>query len=93
MSIANAGSAIGRLSGGILADRYGTSGIPVAVAAAYHLARPGALNVMIPATFVAGVFTYIWPFVTNKGGFAAIGLLYGYVPLVAVTLCLIKSIL
>lgn len=59
VSIANAGSAVGRIGGGLLADRY------------------GSLNVMIPATFFAGVFTYIWPFVTNKGGFAVVGLLYG----------------
>lgn len=32
---------------------------------------------MIPSTFVAGILTYVWPFVTNKGGYVAIGLIYG----------------
>ncbi|EKM55121.1 uncharacterized protein PHACADRAFT_255517 [Phanerochaete carnosa HHB-10118-sp] len=59
VSVANAGSIVGRLAGGILADKY------------------GALNVMIPATFIAGILTYVWPFVTNKGGYVAVGLIYG----------------
>lgn len=59
VSIANAGSFVGRLSGGLLSDRY------------------GPLNVMIPSTFFAGVLTYIWPFVTSKGGYIAVGLIYG----------------
>ncbi|KAF7793205.1 hypothetical protein EIP86_004314 [Pleurotus ostreatoroseus] len=37
----------------------------------------GALNVMIPATTVAGIITYIWPFVTNKGGYVGIAIVYG----------------
>ena len=57
VSIANAGSFVGRLAGGLLADRY------------------GALNIMIPSTFVAGILTYAWPFVYSKGGYIAIGLL------------------
>ena len=35
---------------------------------------------MIPATMIAGILTYIWPFVTNKGGYIAVGLVYGYAP-------------
>lgn len=35
---------------------------------------------MIPATAAAGILTYIWPFVTTKGGLSAVGLVYGYVP-------------
>ena len=61
VSIANAGSALGRISAGLLADRF------------------GALNIMIPATTVAGILTYIWPFVTTKGGYIAVALVYGCV--------------
>ncbi len=34
---------------------------------------------MAPATLIAGLVTYIWPFVTTKGGYIVIGLVYGYV--------------
>ena len=34
---------------------------------------------MIPLSFVAGVVTYIWPFVTTTGGFIAIAIVYGSV--------------
>lgn len=37
----------------------------------------GAMNVITPSTFVAGVLTYVWPFLTNKSGYAAVGFLYG----------------
>ena len=40
--------------------------------------RTGALNIMIPSTAVAGIMTYIWPFVTNKGGYIGIAIVYGY---------------
>ncbi|OCH88815.1 MFS general substrate transporter [Obba rivulosa] len=39
--------------------------------------RVGALNIMIPSTFVAGILTYAWPFAANKGGFVAIAIIYG----------------
>ncbi|KAI0672767.1 MFS general substrate transporter [Trametes maxima] len=59
LAIANACSAIGRLTGGIFADRL------------------GALSVMTPATFIAGILTYAWPFAHNVGGFIAIAIVYG----------------
>ncbi|KAI0747288.1 MFS general substrate transporter [Irpex lacteus] len=59
VSIANAGSAVGRLAGGFGSDAF------------------GPLNMMIPSTAVAGILTYIWPFMTNKGGFSALGFFYG----------------
>ncbi|KAI8982815.1 MFS general substrate transporter [Trametes punicea] len=59
LAIANACSAIGRLSGGLLADRV------------------GPLSVMTPATFVAGILTYAWPFATSIGGNIAIAIVYG----------------
>ena len=34
---------------------------------------------MIPATTAAGILTYIWPFVTTKGGYIAVALVYGCV--------------
>ncbi|KAM5538093.1 hypothetical protein V8D89_008290 [Ganoderma adspersum] len=39
--------------------------------------RIGPLNVMIPFTFIAGVMTYIWPFVKTTGGYIAIAIVYG----------------
>ncbi|KAI0332536.1 MFS general substrate transporter [Cubamyces sp. BRFM 1775] len=59
LAIANACSAVGRLSGGLLADRI------------------GPLTVMTPATFVAGILTYAWPFATSVGGNIAIAIVYG----------------
>ncbi|KAI1788361.1 MFS general substrate transporter [Ganoderma leucocontextum] len=35
------------------------------------------LNVMIPFSFVAGIMTYIWPFVGTTGGYIAIAIVYG----------------
>jgi len=37
----------------------------------------GPLNVLIPSTLVAAVMTYAWPFVTTKGQFVAIAVIYG----------------
>lgn len=78
VSIANAGSAVGRLSGGILADRYGMWQTSSCLGHALN-ESPGALNVMAPSTFVAGILTYVWPFLTSKSGYAAVGFFYGYV--------------
>ncbi|KAI0306270.1 MFS general substrate transporter [Multifurca ochricompacta] len=59
VSIANAGSAVGRLTSGILADRV------------------GAINVMVPATFLAGVLTILWPHLRGTGALVTLALLYG----------------
>ncbi|OBZ67648.1 Riboflavin transporter MCH5 [Grifola frondosa] len=59
LSIANACSIIGRLGGGITAD------------------RKGPLNVMIPGTLIAGIMTYIWPYVKTKGAFIVVAVIYG----------------
>ncbi|KDQ19991.1 hypothetical protein BOTBODRAFT_142625 [Botryobasidium botryosum FD-172 SS1] len=37
----------------------------------------GPLNVLIPVTLLAGVMTYIWPYMTNFGSLVAIALIYG----------------
>ncbi len=34
---------------------------------------------MIPFSFVAGVMTYVWPFVGSTGGYIAIAVVYGFV--------------
>ncbi|KAG9316490.1 major facilitator superfamily domain-containing protein [Chiua virens] len=44
----------------------------------YIADRVGALNVMIPFTFLVAVITFVWPFVTSKGGLIAIALTYGF---------------
>lgn len=60
VSIANAGSGLGRISSGILADKF------------------GVLTVIGPLTLLCAVVTYIWPFVTTKETFIAIGIVYGF---------------
>ncbi|KAI0823576.1 MFS general substrate transporter [Trametes gibbosa] len=59
LAIANACSAVGRVSGGLLSDRL------------------GPLTVMTPATFVAGILTYAWPFANTVGANIAIAIIYG----------------
>ncbi|KAI0636537.1 MFS general substrate transporter [Trametes polyzona] len=59
LAIANACSAVGRITGGLLSD---------------HL---GPLTVMTPATFVAGILTYAWPFANTTGSNIAIAIIYG----------------
>ncbi|KAI0707812.1 MFS general substrate transporter [Earliella scabrosa] len=59
LAIANACSAVGRVVGGLAAD------------------RTGPLNVMTPATVIAGIMTYIWPFATSVGGNIAVAIVYG----------------
>ncbi|TFY66807.1 hypothetical protein EVG20_g4288 [Dentipellis fragilis] len=39
--------------------------------------RFGAMNVMTPMTALAGVFTYIWPFVHGRGPLVVIAIFYG----------------
>ncbi|KAI0263904.1 MFS general substrate transporter [Gloeopeniophorella convolvens] len=51
--------------------------------AAGHLAiglianRFGPLTVIIPATFLAGILTYVWPFVRGEAALVTVSLLYG----------------
>ncbi|KAI0923690.1 hypothetical protein AcW1_006580 [Taiwanofungus camphoratus] len=39
--------------------------------------RIGPLNVVTPATFVAGIMTYAWPFAKSTGPYVVIAILYG----------------
>ena len=34
---------------------------------------------MAPFTIIAGILTYIWPFVHSKSGYIAVAVVYGYV--------------
>lgn len=34
---------------------------------------------MVPFTLATAVMTFIWPFVSGKGGYIAIAILYGFV--------------
>jgi len=45
--------------------------------AGFSADRFGVLNIVAPLTTLAGVMTYAWPFVTNKGGLVALAVLYG----------------
>jgi len=60
LSITNAGSGLGRVCCGILADKF------------------GALTVISPLTLLCAIMTYVWPFVTTKGSFIGIGIIYGF---------------
>jgi MCP family monocarboxylic acid transporter-like MFS transporter 10 len=57
--IANFVGATGRISMGILADKF------------------GCLSVMIPATFVAGLTTYAWPFAKDVSSLIVVAIMYG----------------
>ncbi|KAM5538089.1 hypothetical protein V8D89_008286 [Ganoderma adspersum] len=39
--------------------------------------RTGPLNIMVPATLLAGVMTFIWPFANSVGGNIAVAIIYG----------------
>ncbi len=54
------------------------------VVGGYFADRTGPLNIMTPATILAGVLTYIWPFATSVGGNIGIAIVYGYVTVVRV---------
>ena len=38
----------------------------------------GAITVTAPLTLLCAIMTYIWPFITTKGGLIAIGIVYGF---------------
>ncbi|KAI9446197.1 MFS general substrate transporter [Lactarius indigo] len=59
ISTTNAGNAIGRLAGGVLADKF------------------GPINVMIPASFIAGVLTLVWPYTRGTAALFTIAVTYG----------------
>jgi MFS family permease len=85
VAIANAGSAIGRLSSGILTDRVGASSPPRGSPSRFissHRFIPtapasGPLNVMTPALFFAGVMTFLWPHAHGPGMLIPLALFYG----------------
>ncbi|KAL5490237.1 hypothetical protein ACEPAI_5070 [Sanghuangporus weigelae] len=47
------------------------------LAAGYFADKIGAINVMAPFTCVAGILTYIWPFVHGKTGYIVVAIIYG----------------
>jgi len=59
VAAANAGNAVGRLSSGVLGDKFGPT------------------NVMIPASFVAGVLTLIWPYTRGTAELFTLAVTYG----------------
>ncbi|KAH9180805.1 MFS general substrate transporter [Lactarius sanguifluus] len=59
VSITNAGSAVGRLASGFLADQF------------------GPINVMIPASLLAGVLTFIWPYTRGTAALVTLAVTYG----------------
>ncbi|KAF7966769.1 hypothetical protein HWV62_37063 [Athelia sp. TMB] len=74
ISIANASSGFGRITAGVLADRF------------------GAINVMAPATLLAGALTFAWPYAVSKGALVAIAIVYGFGSGAYVSLCAVPMI-
>ena len=86
LSIANASSLVGRIAGGVFADKYGMHTTTVSEAHIYDSSstsltvsplQTGALNVLIPGTLAAGIMTYAWPFAKTEGPLVAVAVLYG----------------
>ncbi len=77
VSIANAGNAVGRLTSGILADRFGTSLRPLSLFTHPHRIALGPINVMIPASLVAGVLTLVWPYTRGTAALVTLAVTYG----------------
>ena len=89
LSIANACSAVGRITGGLAADRTGVYFRAVNFAPrSSHYPLAGPLNVMTPATLIAGIMTYIWPFATSVGGNIGVAIVYGFVLFLTPVYCL-----
>jgi MFS family permease len=40
--------------------------------------RFGAITLISPLTLVCAVMTYLWPYITTKGGLIAIGIIHGF---------------
>jgi hypothetical protein len=78
ISIANAASGFGRLFAGVIADRLGLwlRLLLLFDVGTYNLSI-GAINVTVPCTLLAGIMTYVWPFITTKASFVVIALFYG----------------
>ncbi|EIN07031.1 MFS general substrate transporter [Punctularia strigosozonata HHB-11173 SS5] len=47
------------------------------IGSGYMADKIGALNIMIPFTLLAGVLTYIWPFLHSKSAYIALAIFYG----------------
>ncbi|TFY79816.1 hypothetical protein EWM64_g4196 [Hericium alpestre] len=47
------------------------------LASGFAADRFGAMNIMAPMTALAGIMTYIWPFVHGQGPVAAVAVIYG----------------
>lgn len=42
------------------------------------ICRLGAVNILVPMTTAAAIITYAWPLAKTKDALIAIGVLYGY---------------
>jgi len=45
--------------------------------AAYVALKIGTLNIIMPLTILAGILTFVWPFVTTQSGLIALAFFYG----------------
>jgi MFS transporter, MCT family, solute carrier family 16 (monocarboxylic acid transporters), member 10 len=79
ISIANAASAFGRIGSGLIGDKIGRCSALHRGCVILTIKMLGALNVMLPFTALAGVLTYVWPFVHSKSGYIALAIFYGQV--------------
>jgi MFS family permease len=78
VAIGNAGSLFGRWASGIVSDKIGQL-VPLRLhCLKADCSLTGPMNVMIPTTFVAAIFTYGWPFANSTASLIVITLIYGF---------------
>ena len=76
VSVANAGNAVGRLAGGVLADHFGTSPFSPLLTHSHRIVL-GPINVMIPASLIAGVLNFVWPYLRGSPALFTLAGTYG----------------
>ena len=77
LAIANAASSFGRLSSGVIAQKFGMSRQLWTKGTRADILT-GALNTILFFNFAAGIMTFAWPFAKNERQLLAIAVLYGY---------------
>jgi hypothetical protein len=78
IAISNAASAVGRLLTGIIGDKIGMFR-PLWTKDWMVKILIGPINVMAPATALAGIMTFVWPFAKDEFQLIVITSIYGFV--------------
>ena len=86
VAIVNAVSALGLVTGGLLADRYGAP-VRLLVIVIYRVVLKtisrfaDPLTVLTSSSLLLAAVTYAWPFANNMASFAVVAVLAGCVPI------------